>query len=193
MKFKAGDRVHVTRLDGEKVDFYATLSYFDSFLKTAYLVNCTDKSHEKEGVYWSICEDFGPNKTDYYTLATDEAKGLKWSDGSSAEGTPIMCDEEDSEEPVIQRLEDIEQSIEQQKVYIEKLNHDPVNKPSNYMLGDIEVKDIIAIVADKYHKGSVAHNVASALEYQMRAPEKNGLEDIKKARKCLDFAIENWE
>lgn len=26
----------------------------------------------------------------------------------------------------------------------------------------------------------------------MRAPEKNGLEDIKKARKCLDFAIENW-
>jgi len=61
------------------------------------------------------------------------------------------------------------------------------------MLGDIEVKDIIAIVADKYHKGSVAHNVASALEYQMRAPGKNGLEDIKKARKCLDFAIENWE
>lgn len=157
MEFKAGDRVHVTRLDGEKVDFYATLSYFDSFLKTAYLVNCTDKSHEKEGVYWSICEDFGPNKNDYYTLATDE---------------------EDTEEPVIQRIND---------------TRDPVNKPSHYMLGDIEVKDIIAIVADKYHKGSVAHNVASALEYQMRTPEKNGLENIKKARKCLDFAIENWE
>lgn len=105
----------------------------------------------------------------------------------------LVKDEEDSEEPVIQRVEDIEQAIEQQRVYIEKLKHDPVNKPSHYMLGDIEVKDIIAIVADKYHKGSVAHNVASALEYQMRAPEKNGLEDIKKARKCLDFAIENWE
>ena len=69
---------------------------------------------------------------------------------------------------------------------------DNVNSPSHYMLGDHEVKDIVSLVADKYHKGSVAHNIASALEYQMRAPEKNGLEDIKKAKKCLDFAIDNW-
>lgn len=157
MKFKAGDRVHVTRLDGEKVDFYATLTNFGSYGERADLVNCTNKSLEGVGMYLPNDEDFGPDKTDYYTLATDE---------------------EDSEEPVIQRTTD---------------THDPVNKPSHYMLGDIEVKDIIAIVANKYHKGSVAHNVASALEYQMRAPEKNGLEDIKKARKCLDFAIENWE
>ena len=70
---------------------------------------------------------------------------------------------------------------------------DMVNSPSHYMLGNHEVKDIVSLVADKYHKGSVAHNIASALEYQMRAPEKNGLEDIKKARKCLDFAVENWD
>ena len=70
---------------------------------------------------------------------------------------------------------------------------DMVNSPSHYMLGNHEVKDIVSLVADKYHKGSVAHNIASALEYQMRAPEKKGLEDIKKARKCLDFAIENWD
>lgn len=178
MQFKAGDRVHVTRLDGEKVDFYATLSGFDSYNETTELVNCTNNSLEGVSVYLPNDEDFGLDRFDYYTLSTDENKGLRWSDGSSAEGTPIMYDEEDSEEPVIQRIND---------------THDPVNKPSHYMLGDIEVKDIIAIVANKYHKGSVAHNVASALEYQMRAPEKNGLEDIKKARKCLDFAIENWE
>ncbi|PTH60464.1 DUF3310 domain-containing protein [Staphylococcus arlettae] len=70
---------------------------------------------------------------------------------------------------------------------------DMVNSPSHYMLGKHEVKDIVSLVADKYHKGSVAHNIASALEYQMRAPEKNGIEDIKKARKCLDFAVENWD
>ena len=70
---------------------------------------------------------------------------------------------------------------------------DNVNSPSHYMLGNHEVKDIVSLVADKYHKGSVAHNIASALEYQMRAPEKNGLEDIKEARKCLDFAVENWD
>lgn len=157
MEFKPGDRVHVTRLDGEKVDFYATIGGLYQHGELMELVNCTDKSFKGVGVYLPNDKDFGPDKKDYYTLATDE---------------------EDTEEPVIQRTTD---------------THDPVNKPSHYMLGDIEVKDIIAIVADKYHKGSVAHNVASALEYQMRAPEKNGLEDIKKARKCLDFAIENWE
>ena len=75
----------------------------------------------------------------------------------------------------------------------QRKRNDVVNSPSHYMLGNHEVKDIVSLVADKYHKGSVAHNIASALEYQMRAPEKNGLEDIKKARKCLDFAIENWD
>lgn len=157
MEFKEGDRVHVTRFDGQKVNFYATLTEFDSSNEMADLANSTNSSFECAGVYLPNSKYFGPDRSDYYTLATEE---------------------EDTEEPVIQRTTD---------------THDPVNKPSHYMLGDIEVKDIIAIVADKYHKGSVAHNVASALEYQMRAPGKNGLEDIKKARKCLDFAIENWE
>lgn len=155
MEFKAGDRVHVKRLNHNEVDFYGTL--VDLGVGIWELANCSDSEYENDEVYKDDETGFGVNRSDYYTLATDE---------------------EDTEEPVIQRITD---------------THDPVNKPSHYMLGDIEVKDIIAIVADKYHKGSVAHNVASALEYQMRAPEKNGLEDIKKARKCLDFAIENWE
>lgn len=157
MEFKAGDRVHVTRLGWEDVDFFATLvqGYSFSGLVSYKLVNCTNSDYENKVVCKKESGLYGSQ--DYCTLATDE---------------------EDTEEPVIQRTTD---------------THDPVNKPSHYMLGDIEVKDIIAIVADKYHKGSVAHNVASALEYQMRAPGKNGLEDIKKARKCLDFAIENWE
>ena len=85
------------------------------------------------------------------------------------------------------RLKNQSNDVQQRK------RKDNVNSPSHYMLGSHEVKDIVSLVADKYHKGSVAHNIASALEYQMRAPEKNGLEDIKKARKCLDFAVENWD
>lgn len=172
MEFKSGDRVHVTKFCWVDVNFYATLQETTTFLghRLYRLANCTNLVYQNNVVWRENSDLYG--ERDYYTLATDE---------------------EDTEEPVIQRVEDIEQAIEQQRVYIEKFNHDPVNKPSHYMLGDIEVKDIIAIVADKYHKGSVAHNVASALEYQMRAPAKNGLEDIKKARKCLDFAIENWE
>ncbi len=155
MEFKVGNRVHVTKLDWDDVDFYATLKEHETRGMVFLLSDCTNSEYEGEFVWKPEKREFGDE--DYYTLATDE---------------------EDTEEPVIQRITD---------------THDPVNKPSHYMLGDIEVKDIIAIVADKYHKGSVAHNVASALEYQMRSPEKNGLEDIKKARKCLDFAIENWE
>ncbi|MDW4382511.1 DUF3310 domain-containing protein [Staphylococcus saprophyticus] len=70
---------------------------------------------------------------------------------------------------------------------------DRVNSPSHYMLGNHEVKDIVSLVADKYHKGSVAHNIASALEYQMRAPFKNGVEDLKKAQWYLNRAIKNWD
>lgn len=172
MEFKAGDRVHVTKFCWVDVDFYATLQETNSFLgRPLYrLANCTNLVYQNNVVWRENSDLYG--ERDYYTLATDE---------------------KDTEEPVIQRIEHINKAIKEAKKYIEQATYDPVNKASHYMLGDIEVKDIIAIVADKYHKGSVAHNVASALEYQMRAPEKNGLEDIKEARKCLDFAIENWE
>ena len=87
MKFKEGDRVHVVRFDGEKVNFYATLTdfYFDSYGKTAELVNCSNATFEGESAFLPNDEDFGLDKEDYYTLATDE---------------------EDTEEPVIQGTTD---------------------------------------------------------------------------------------
>ncbi|WP_204981696.1 DUF3310 domain-containing protein [Mammaliicoccus sciuri] len=171
MEFKVDNRVHVTKLDWDDVDFYATLKEHETRGMVFLLSDCTNSEYEGEFVWKPEKREFGDE--DYYTLATDE---------------------EDSEEPVIQRVDNMYNEARSKNYEIQEyIQHDPVNKPTHYMLGDIEVKDIIAIVADKYHKGSVAHYVASALEYQMRAPEKNGLEDIKKARKCLDFAIENWE
>lgn len=85
MKFKEGDRVHVTRLDGKKVDFYATLVDFNEYDVVADLVNCTDRTLEGEYVHLPNDKDFGLDKKDYYTLATDE---------------------EDTEGPVIQRITD---------------------------------------------------------------------------------------
>ena len=87
MKFKEGDRVHVKRLNEVKTDFYATLSGFDSYNETVYLVNCTDKSHEGKEVYLPIYNYFGPDKVDYYTLSKDE---------------------EDTEEPVIQHTDTLD-------------------------------------------------------------------------------------
>ena len=145
MEFKAGDRVHVTRLDGEKVDFYATLSYFDSFLKTAYLVNCTDKSHEKEGVYWSICEDFGPNKNDYYTLTTDE---------------------EDTEEPVIQRINDMYNDV-----------------PTHYK-ADIDMIEFCRQhFTDEEFKGAMKFNL---IKYPTRLGRKDDM--VKELDKIIDYA-----
>lgn len=102
-------------------------------------------------------------------------------------GQKYYFDDEDFGPHILYKINNQSNDVQQRK------RKDNVNSPSHYMLGNHEVKDIVSLVADKYHKGSVAHNIASALEYQMRAPEKNGLEDIKKARKCLDFAIENWD
>lgn len=85
MEFKSGDRVHVTKLNGGKVDFYATLTNFGPYNEAAELVNCTIEGLEGSGVYLPTVEDFGPDKEDYYTLATDE---------------------EDTEEPEVQRTTD---------------------------------------------------------------------------------------
>lgn len=74
MEFEQGDRVHVTRLNGEKVDFYATIGDLFPHGELIKLVNCIDKSFEFEGVgvYLPNNEDFGPDEDDYYTLVTDE-------------------------------------------------------------------------------------------------------------------------
>ena len=70
MKFKAGDRVHVKRLDGEEVEFYATLRHVDG--TTANLFDCTNKKYNYVAVYLPNDDEFGENKTDYFVLAEDE-------------------------------------------------------------------------------------------------------------------------
>lgn len=166
MEFKAGDRVHVTRLDGEKVDFYGTLTNFGSYDEAAELVNCTIEGLEGIGVYLPTEEDFGPDKEDYYTLATDETKGLKWSDGSSAEGTPIMCDEEDTEEPVIQRINDMYNDV-----------------PTHYK-ADIDVIEFCRQhFTDEEFKGAMKFNL---IKYPTRLGRKDDM--VKELDKIIDYA-----
>lgn len=68
MKFKAGDIVHVTKLDWDDVDFYATLK--ERSLNTFLLTDCTNREHENKTV-WKIKKGIS-SKEDYYNLATDE-------------------------------------------------------------------------------------------------------------------------
>lgn len=71
---------------------------------------------------------------------------------------------------------------------------DNVNKPNHYV-GDngLEVEQVLQEFMPRYENAYVAHRIASAVEYVLRSPLKNGLEDLKKARKNLDQAIEYLE
>ncbi|WP_126909672.1 DUF3310 domain-containing protein, partial [Staphylococcus epidermidis] len=44
-----------------------------------------------------------------------------------------------------------------------------------------------------YSSTAVFYHVGNALKYLLRAPRKNGLEDLKKAKKSIEFAINCWE
>ncbi len=165
MKFKTGDRVHVTRLKGKEVDFFTTLQYAN--LPGLYqMIDSTDSKYNEKFLWKSNQRKFGPDKRDYYTLATDENKGLRWSDGSSAEGTPIMCDEEDTEEPVIQRINDMYNDV-----------------PSHYK-ADIDVIEFCRQhFTDEEFKGAMKFNL---IKYPTRLGRKDDM--VKELDKIIDYA-----
>lgn len=70
---------------------------------------------------------------------------------------------------------------------------DMVNSPAHYKLDglNIESKDVLKSVLGT--KGYVHWACGNAMKYIFRWEKKNGLEDLKKARKNLDFAIETLE
>lgn len=147
MEFKAGDRVHVTRFGHKEVDFYATLTdfYFDSYAKTAQLVNCSNASFEGGDVYLPSDEYFGPDKADYYTLATDE---------------------EDSEEPVIQHINDMYNDV-----------------PTHYK-ADIDVIEFCRQhFTDEEFKGAMKFNL---IKYPTRLGRKDDM--VKELDKIIDYA-----
>jgi len=72
---------------------------------------------------------------------------------------------------------------------------DVVDKPAHYTQGGVETIDYIAQVAGGYADGFVAHCVGTTIKYVSRAPYKHEspAEDLRKARRYLDFAIERLE
>lgn len=152
MKFKEGDRVHVLRLAKKDVDFYGTISEVIPSANYYFLMNCTYEKGESVRIFKPNSMFFGKNRQDYYVLAEDE---------------------EDTEEPVIQRTTD------------------PVNHPDHYNYGEIEIIDFIDQVSEHYNP-VVAVHIANAIKYLSRAPHKNGKEDIEKARWYIERAYQKW-
>lgn len=80
--------------------------------------------------------------------------------------------------------------IEDKKTF--EVLKDNINSPNHYKLEglDIESIDVIFAVVRGINNGVIADCVGNILKYIMRAEKKNGLEDYKKARKYLDWCIE---
>lgn len=70
---------------------------------------------------------------------------------------------------------------------------DMVHEPPHYQFGKFSARVVIELVGKTYKSASVFYHVGNALKYLMRAPRKNGLQDLQKAKQSVEFAIECWE
>lgn len=82
------------------------------------------------------------------------------------------------------------------------ITHDPVEKPKHYMLFEeegIEVRDVIEKLVNKIppvsrdYGGLFVADYVQMMQYLMRFMDKNGVEDLKKARWYLDKLIDTYE
>lgn len=76
--------------------------------------------------------------------------------------------------------------------HFEDCKNNSVHQPNHYQFGQFTAAMIIELVGRTYKSAPVFYHVGNALKYLMRAPRKNGLEDIKKAKQSIEFAIECW-
>ena len=66
--------------------------------------------------------------------------------------------------------------------------HDPVNRPAHYTHGRYECIDVML---DNFGKEAVQHFcLLNAFKYVWRTNYRNGIQDIKKAMKYLEFYLE---
>ncbi len=75
----------------------------------------------------------------------------------------------------------------------ESIEVDMVKQPPHYQFGIFTANVIIEVVGKTYKSASVFYHVGNALKYLMRAPRKNGLQDLEKAKESVDMAIKVWE
>lgn len=80
--------------------------------------------------------------------------------------------------------------------------YDPVEKPKHYMLFEeegIEVRDVIEKLVEKVDEARMPYSplfsadYVQLMQYLMRFMDKNGVEDLKKARWYLDKLIDSYE
>ena len=84
--------------------------------------------------------------------------------------------------------------VEMEPVPDDELCGDAIRNVKHYFgIFDLEVETVLQNFIPKFQDAYIGHRVASAVEYLLRSPEKNGIEDVKKAHRNLEQAIEHYE
>lgn len=78
--------------------------------------------------------------------------------------------------------------------------HDVISNPAHYDLGDFEAKDVVrAAMGDGGYQRDgedfgmtpmACFWMGSALKHLLRWRKKNGVVDLRKARQCIDYLLE---
>lgn len=86
--------------------------------------------------------------------------------------------------------------------FLDEQPEDVIKKPSHYMLGTsgLEVRGVLELLVGKIHEADTHPNEAlfisdyvQMMQYLMRFMDKNGKQDLEKARWYLDKLIEAYE
>lgn len=111
--------------------------------------------------------------------------------------TTVLADNSDDIYQVMERIyEDSETMNGKNNEELIGKSFDNVKKPSHYnKSGKFETIEVIEEFTKGYKDGFVAHCVGTSTKYNARAPHKHDspLEDLKKSREYLTFAIEYLE
>ena len=77
----------------------------------------------------------------------------------------------------------------------EELHKEDIVKQPNHYIGDngLEVEEVLRNFIPRYENAYVAHRVASAIEYLLRSPLKNGRQDLEKARYNIEQALQHLD
>ncbi|MDK3623206.1 DUF3310 domain-containing protein [Staphylococcus pseudintermedius] len=72
--------------------------------------------------------------------------------------------------------------------------HSEVKRPHHYMFENgTEAIKVINMIVKRYKQSIVSAQIYNAIKYIIRAPFKNGIKDLKKAKESINFAIKFWD
>lgn len=121
----------------------------------------------------------------------DDCKGCPFllEDADGYQGA--FCSTATIEDIGIERLAERLRQLDSSYVPSDKVS-DNVNSPSHYCKGGLECIEAIRAACEGLD-GVEAYYVGNVIKYVWRFKGKNGVEDLKKARKYLDWLIEQEE